>query len=65
MHEHRWEYKVIDVKTDFVLFGSALKAERLTETLNREGVQGWELVNAVQNSLSGLAQIKLFLKRPR
>lgn len=65
MVEQRWDYKVLDVETDFTRFDGSMKADRLTETLNRKGAQGRKRVNAIHCSLSGLSQIKLFLKHQR
>lgn len=59
MHGERWDYKVIDIKAGFLF--KELEAANLTETLNREGMQGWELVNVV--SIAGT--MKAFFKRAR
>lgn len=59
MASERWEYRVEDLKYGFL--GRAMQAEALTETLNRQGAQGWELVNVVMYG----AQMKAFFKRQR
>lgn len=59
MHAQRWDYKVIDIKAGFLF--KELQAENLTESLNREGLQGWELVNVV--AVAGT--MKAFFKRER
>ncbi len=59
-----WEYKVVTVKRQGTF--------KLTETpedgdinamLNREGSQGWELVNAL--GYGPMRAVTLYLKRPR
>lgn len=59
MSNERWEYKVVPGP---VSVWGTVKPEKLTEALNREGQQGWELVAVTQNAMH---QINLFLKRPR
>lgn len=59
MHHARWEYKVEDLKGGFLF--KALEPANLTDTLNREGMQGWELINVI--SIAGT--MKAFFKRAR
>ncbi len=59
MHATRWEYKVEDLKSGFLMRN--LKEDALTELLNRHGAQGWELVNIGTVGV----QMKLFFKRAR
>lgn len=58
MSNERWEYKV--VVAPMSLWGIS-KPEAMVEVLNREGMQGWELVNVVQHG----TRLTCFLKRPR
>ncbi|MBN8922687.1 MAG: hypothetical protein BGP10_10735 [Rhodanobacter sp. 68-29] len=59
-----WEYKVVTVKREgFFVSTHTPEDERLTEVLNREGAQGWELVNA--SIPTYMSPVTLFLKRPR
>ena len=60
----QWEYKVLTVEREGTFKVSNTPTdEQLTTLLNREGTQGWELVNAV---LAHYAQpVTLYLKRPR
>ncbi len=58
MSNERWEYKVITAPIS--LWGIS-KPEATTEVLNREGMQGWELVSVVQHG----ARLNCFLKRRR
>jgi len=51
----RWSYKVVEVKPQWL----GVKAKQVEETLVQLGLQGWELVSAVQNGLNVL----LYLKR--
>lgn len=61
-----WEYKVLTLKSEkgsMLSFTAVPKDDEATRIINREGSQGWELVNAV---LVGPAQpLRLFFKRPR
>lgn len=59
MRTDRWEYKCEELKPGF-LFRNMV-AEKITDTLNREGAQGWELVNVVTFG----AGVKVFYKRQR
>lgn len=44
-----WEYKTI--KTDFKgVNGGILEVEEFTDVLNRQGMQGWELVSCFASS---------------
>ena len=58
MSNERWEYKVMHAPAS--VWGTS-KPEQMTEALNREGQQGWELVNAVLHNL----KLHFFLKRRR
>lgn len=54
----RWEYKVIQVPV--TVWGTS-KPEVMAETLNREGQQGWELVNTLYYGM----KVHFFMKRRR
>ncbi|MEZ5545013.1 MAG: DUF4177 domain-containing protein [Lysobacteraceae bacterium] len=58
MSHDRWEYKVIPAPAS--IWGTS-KPEKMTEALNKEGQQGWELVNVVMHGI----QLHFFFKRPR
>ena len=58
MSNERWEYKVMLAPVS--VWGTS-KPELVTEALNREGMQGWELVNVIQHG----TRLNLFLKRRR
>lgn len=58
MSNERWEYKVIVAPLS--LWGAS-KPEQLTEVLNREGLQNWELVSVAQHG----TRLHCFLKRQR
>lgn len=55
----QWEYKVLDMPLD--MFGKP--GERLQQTLNELGSEGWELVSALRPSAT--EPTRLFLKRPK
>ncbi len=55
----QWEYKVIDLPLD--LFGKP--GERLQQTLNELGLEGWELVSTLRPSAAD--PTRLFLKRAK
>ena len=57
MANERWTYQVVEVKPGF--FGSARDA--VQERLNQLGMQGWELVAAVQTYQ--FRPVQLYLKR--
>ncbi|RKQ69804.1 uncharacterized protein DUF4177 [Litorimonas taeanensis] len=58
MHDRRWQYKVLTVKPS--PFASAEKADAMIEeVLTRQGLEGWELINAVLVS----HYYRLFFKR--
>ncbi|MCB1560435.1 MAG: DUF4177 domain-containing protein [Xanthomonadales bacterium] len=59
MANDRWSYQVVEIKPGF--WGNH-KNEPIQERLNQLGMQGWELVNAVQSG--PLRPIRLFLKKP-
>ncbi|MCX7562861.1 DUF4177 domain-containing protein [Xanthomonadaceae bacterium XH05] len=58
MSNERWEYKVIQAPTS--TWGTSTP-ELMTDALNKEGQQGWELVSTVYYGV----KVHLFLKRPR
>ena len=58
MSDERWGYKVLPAPTS--LWGSS-KPERMSEVLNKEGLQGWELVSVTMLG----QQVCFFLKRHR
>ena len=55
MNGRRWTYKVVDIKGTF----NTPKADVVQDALNQLGLQGWELVSALQVSMS----IRLYLKK--
>ena len=57
MANERWSYQVVEVKPGFL--GSAREATQ--ERLNQLGLQGWELVAAVQSHQ--FRPVQLYLKR--
>lgn len=58
-----WEYKVITLQREGLRMSNTPTDEELVAALNREGAQGWELVNA---AMPAYAQpVTLYLKRPR
>ncbi|HXS03066.1 MAG TPA: DUF4177 domain-containing protein [Rhodanobacter sp.] len=59
-----WEYKVVTVKRQgtFKLTDTPDDSD-LIALLNREGNQGWELVNAL--GYGPVSPVTLYLKRPR
>lgn len=58
MANDRWSYQVIEVKPSFL--GSTGDAAR--EQLKQLGLQGWELVAAIQPQR--FAPVQLYLKKP-
>ena len=58
MASDRWSYQVVEVKPSF--FGATTVAAQ--ERLQQLGLQGWELVSAVQ--AQRFAPVQLFLKKP-
>lgn len=58
MANDRWTYQVVEIKPGF---WGGHKREQIQERLNQLGMQGWELVNAVQ--ANPLHPIRLFLKK--
>ncbi|MCK9537676.1 DUF4177 domain-containing protein [Dokdonella sp.] len=58
MANPRWEYKVVQASVSWT---GTIKPEQMAEVLNREGQQGWELVNTV---LYGM-RLHFILKRER
>lgn len=59
-----WEHKVITLQREGNFrMSNTPQDDEIAAVLNREGAQGWELVNAV---IPAYAQpVTLFLKRPR
>jgi hypothetical protein len=59
-----WEYKVLTVTRPGALkLTETPEDSELTALLNREGAQGWELVNAV--GYGPMRGVTLYLKRVR
>ena len=58
MANDRWTYQVVQVKPN-VLGSTATAAQ---ERLNQLGLQGWELVAAIQSQR--FAPVQLYLKKP-
>lgn len=58
---NRWQYHVVDIKPTFTgAFRPAQTRDQFQATLDRLGMQGWELVSA----LPGPGGTRLVLKRP-
>ena len=55
----RWNYPVAEIKMQ--MFGRS-RTDRVQEELTRLGLQGWELVSAVQSEAAD--SVRLFLKKP-
>ena len=53
----RWQYKVLDVSANL----AGRPGEKVEETLNQLGVEGWELVSALRANL--MEPTRLYLKR--
>ena len=58
MVNDRWSYQVVEVKPSFL--GSTREAAQ--ERLQQLGLQGWELVSAIQSQR--FAPVQLYLKKP-
>jgi hypothetical protein len=58
MASDRWSYQVVEVKPSFL--GSTRDAAQ--ERLQQLGLQGWELVAAIQPQR--FAPVQLYLKKP-
>lgn len=58
MASDRWSYQVVQVKPNFLGSTGAAAQERL----NQLGLQGWELVAAIQSQR--FAPVQLYLKKP-
>jgi hypothetical protein len=58
MANDRWSYQVVEVKPSFL--GSTRDAAQ--ERLQQLGMQGWELVSAIQPQR--FAPLQLYLKKP-
>jgi hypothetical protein len=61
VNHSRWEYKVLNVSVTWRSWRRSQWDQSLTETLNREGMQGWELVNSQWTGM----QLNLIMKRPK
>ncbi|VAV89343.1 hypothetical protein MNBD_ALPHA06-1764 [hydrothermal vent metagenome] len=57
----KWSYKVEDV-TPPLFSGSKTRNKIIEETLNRRGMEGWELVKT--NASSDGMSVTIYLKRP-
>lgn len=60
MNEQTWNYQTIEVKPSFL---GRHAVDNLNEVLNREGINGWELVNTL--CAGPMHPIILFLKKRR
>jgi len=58
MASDRWSYQVVEVKPSFL--GSTRDAAQ--ERLQQLGLQGWELVSAIQPQR--FSPVQLYLKKP-
>lgn len=58
MANERWTYQVVEIKPGFL--GNAAR-EAAQERLNQLGLQGWELVAAIQPHR--FQQVQLYLKK--
>jgi hypothetical protein len=58
MVNDRWSYMVVDVKPGFLGSTRDAAQERLTQL----GLQGWELVSAIQPQR--FAPVQMYLKKP-
>ena len=56
---NRWSYQIVEIKVQ--MFGKSV-TERAQEELARAGLQGWELVSAVQTNAADT--LRLFMKKP-
>ena len=59
MASDRWSYQVVEVKPGFLGNGAREAAQ---ERLQQLGLQGWELVAAIQPQR--FAPVQLYLKKP-
>lgn len=58
MASDRWSYQVVEVKATFM----GKTRESVQEKLTQLGLQGWELVSAIQPQR--FAPVQLYLKKP-
>lgn len=58
MASDRWSYQVVEVKATFL----GRTRESVQEKLTQLGLQGWELVSAIQPQR--FAPVQLYLKKP-
>jgi hypothetical protein len=58
MTSDRWSYQVVEVKASFL----GATRDAVQERLQQLGMQGWELVSAIQ--AQRFAPVQLFLKKP-
>ena len=57
MADERWSYQVVEVRSSFLGATREAAQERLTQL----GLQGWELVSAIQ--AQRFAPVQLYLKK--
>jgi hypothetical protein len=58
---NRWKYLVAEVKPGF---WGGVNPKRLQEELDRQGSQGWELVQVLRNPAGGWGAAQLLFKKP-
>ncbi|WP_166212521.1 DUF4177 domain-containing protein [Cognatiluteimonas telluris] len=58
MASERWSYQVVEVKPGFLGSTRDAAQERLTQL----GLQGWELVSAIQSQR--FAPVQLYMRKP-
>jgi len=58
----KWTYKVEFVRPP-VFAKNDTKAEFIMDVLNRRGLEGWELINAIDNPRN-TAALQLYFKKP-
>jgi hypothetical protein len=58
MASDRWSYQVVEVKATFM----GKTRESVQEKLTQLGLQGWELVSAIQPQR--FAPVQLYLRKP-
>jgi hypothetical protein len=58
MASDRWSYQVVEVKATFM----GKTRESVQERLTQLGLQGWELVSAIQPQR--FAPVQLYLRKP-
>lgn len=63
-----WEYMTLKIPTDFGFFsGTDFDSDQLTELLNAQGAQGWELVSVfdIEKLRGGSEFVVAVMKRPK